>query len=1307
MRLLVLLSLLMPALLLTTACDGQTGDDDDSIIEEEGSVQVVGGGSFVTIQEAIDAAPEGSTINVGPGCYDESIRIDKPLTLQGSDRAQVVITGGGAGSAVGIEGALGRVLLQDMTVFVPYTEPGTIRAVRVGTSTDVVMTTMDVTFERAIDDPNASSDPCVRVFEGPGAGVCDRGAIGVEISASNVAIDNTQVICVGLESDNGGTGILAQSDSTLEVYDTFLNGMGSFGIRTIGSGITASGLEVSAISRPSSAVGGEADGSGIYVESTTDPVTVSDSSFENGAAMAIWTESPRIELTNTTMTTFAYGVYLPGDNASASGRQVTVAGSDFTGIFNEGILAAANITATASTFGGSAQGGIRAVGAGTTHEVSGNTFADIGIRGAGFYGSNADGNVASVTLTGNTVTNITAGNGFDVQLVDEATITENIIDGVDHAYNTESDPPGALNTGFGIDCFFTDSCTFEGNSVSGAEFGNYVIVQANFSSTDDVSTGGLGRGFHVERSQGTLTNPTVTDVLGYGLLAIDSTIVGTGGTFTGSRRGPSITDIDGFEDPLPEETVYLQGGKALWSSSQGSPAFLSWDGGYFEDNIDGAVSGFTSQMEITNNTFVNNGQPDEVMLDPETTITYSPDSVVFLSGNDPAALSGPTITGNVFDGNEASWGVYLSDVGAATFEDNDVCVGTNSGLYLRLAAGASVANNRFGVDVDGDMTACDALDWSRGIYAAGGGLDTVGGDPVVVSDNTITPPLLDYGIYVSGPLDLELTGNTILGADTAGLYASMSLPSDFTNDGDSDGQAEHSGDCNDADPTVGSNQLEIPNNGVDDDCDGVTDDGLGIADTDGDGATIADGDCDDNDPTRFPGAEEIVGNGIDDDCDQVADFDGEVPRPVLTLDGNSISSGGDGVWLSGATAVFADPADTDPGNEILNVGSEAFVLSQYSWSTPAMVIPASLTVGAGTTVEGSGSHCVQANTGPHSIVIDGATLATCGGNGLQISGEATVSMVDAVVDAAGVGVSMSDGTVVADGAAVTGGTIGAQVLGGTLSATGATLAGGNTGLDVSEGLVNPSTVGLTGGTVSGTAGNAVAVSGGTVGLTEVAAAGGVLTTGGEQTWTDGSVSGSTSPFLVSGGVLNVTGTAVAESIDFGVTVVGGTANVDSPDLTEAITALHVNGGAAAATATGAFGPTTGPVFQVAVGTLTLTDAVVTGGTVGLELTEGEVTVSGGSFSGASEVGIDASGGILTVDGTAVTGATDEGIALSGDVSADVLDADLAGNGTFGLTCDGGTTDPAVSEVELAQCTIATGDWELTNGCEIDWACALP
>jgi len=68
-------------------------------------------------------------------------------------------------------------------------------------------------------------------------------------------------------------------------------------------------------------------------------------------------------------------------------------------------------------------------------------------------------------------------------------------------------------------------------------------------------------------------------------------------------------------------------------------------------------------------------------------------------------------------------------------------------------------------------------------------------------------------------------------------------------------------DCDDNDPDVNSNKLEIPYNGKDDDCNPATLD----EDLDQDGFVLAD-DCDDNNANIHPDKTEEPYNGIDDDC---------------------------------------------------------------------------------------------------------------------------------------------------------------------------------------------------------------------------------------------------------------------------------------------------------------------------------------------------------------------------------------------------------------------------------------------------------
>ena len=88
-------------------------------------------------------------------------------------------------------------------------------------------------------------------------------------------------------------------------------------------------------------------------------------------------------------------------------------------------------------------------------------------------------------------------------------------------------------------------------------------------------------------------------------------------------------------------------------------------------------------------------------------------------------------------------------------------------------------------------------------------------------------------------------------------------------DDDNDGSSEAQGDCDDTTSQVGPSSNEIAD-GIDNNCNGQVDEGTTLYDDDDDGFTEAAGDCDDGDGAIYPGAAEIV-DGQDNDCDGKVD----------------------------------------------------------------------------------------------------------------------------------------------------------------------------------------------------------------------------------------------------------------------------------------------------------------------------------------------------------------------------------------------------------------------------------------------------
>ena len=136
--------------------------------------------------------------------------------------------------------------------------------------------------------------------------------------------------------------------------------------------------------------------------------------------------------------------------------------------------------------------------------------------------------------------------------------------------------------------------------------------------------------------------------------------------------------------------------------------------------------------------------------------------------------------------------------------------------------------------------------------------------------------------------------------------------------------AETDDDCDDANPAIYTGATEVCN-GLDDDCNGQTDEGVVgsctdfyqdadkdgwgagqpvcLCSPDGDYTTSKGGDCRDDDATAFPGAQELC-NGVDDDCDGQTDEAGALGCALYFRDHD-----GDGFGLTTDKRCLCAPQD--------------------------------------------------------------------------------------------------------------------------------------------------------------------------------------------------------------------------------------------------------------------------------------------------------------------------------------------------------------------------------------------------------------
>jgi len=664
------------------AADDDTGDDDT---HETGCITVNGEvPGYANLADAVDAAQDGDVIAICPGTYAGSVEVMESLTIIGEDPATTILDGD----------------LNQIALTITGTSDVTISGVTLRSS----RTAVAVELSDGVQMSNVVLD--------------DSGQYALDIEGSEVGLTGVQM------SNHPFAGVVANG-STLTVDQCSFDTIGGYGIRLSQSEASVTDSEFLAIAVPEPT--DEYDGTCVYSEEASGPVSVTSSTFDGCPRVAIYAfdtdlavsdcsvadtnyaavgigagETGSVVSDNTIEEARVWGIYLVEQDSDVSGNTLTVTDP---GDNTYGILVGnldGSFVVSDNDVSGYGRGGIwvqypyeDSGPSGGTATVSGNVVSDID-----YYGLLVTA-LDSAEVTGNQVSAITWGGAL---------------------------VGGSYGDGLGLYIVETDEVTLADNEVSDADVAGLVLIDTTFEASGDVVTGNHLFGVYVQEASGTFTELTADGNAIWAINAITAEVELASSTVSNTLPG---VPPDQWEEPDPYEySAY-------------------------------AISCSESQLRIVDSTFSDNDYmhvySDATDFDVQTSGFYGPVTYGIYASYPLGSIASSTF-------EDATTAVYVSSIDSTLqlgdFEVTDCAFNaTGNGVYAYYLAetlsvtGCAFQQSDMGAGSDG-----------YGVHA----VDYMGGDgaTVVIQDNTFDQ-MANSAIYAYG-VEVDVSGaNTVTAVDNA------------------------------------------------------------------------------------------------------------------------------------------------------------------------------------------------------------------------------------------------------------------------------------------------------------------------------------------------------------------------------------------------------------------------------------------------------------------------------------------------------------------------------------------------------------